>query len=121
MRKTHIQLIHPLRSLGTDLPDDVLTDATIEAVASLVQELPGGWNIFRQQTHHDDAMLLISPATWGLSDDAVTVQRSAAGLAVGLSQGDILHDIGLASSPWSALLLVSQAVRYRAERLRNAA
>lgn len=121
MRKTHIHLIHPHRTLAPQLRDDVLTDPTMEAVASLIQELPGGWNIFRQQTGHDDAMLLASPAAWGLSEDAVTVQRVAAGLAVGLSLGDVLHDIGVAASPWSALLLVSQAVRHRAERLRNAA
>jgi hypothetical protein len=120
MQKTQIH-VTSRQSLAAPEQDDVVTDTMVEAVASLVQELPGGWSIFRQQLQEDEAMLLISPAIWGRSEDAVTVQRTPAGLAIGLSEGDTLHDIGLAHSPWSALVLVGKAVRHRAQRLSNAA
>jgi hypothetical protein len=120
MQKTQIH-VTSRQSLAAPEQDDVVTDTMVEAVAGLVQELPGGWAIFRQQMQEDEAMLLISPAVWGRSEDAVTVQRTPAGLAIGLSEGDTLHDIGLAHSSWSALVLVGKAVRHRAQRLSNAA
>lgn len=92
------------------IQDDILEDRDIETLAGLVQDLPGGCHLFRQQSCDDDAMLMLTPLAWGQEDAAVTARRIDQGIAIGLMRDDRHEAVGLATTPWTALLLIRRAI-----------